>query len=69
MKKVKKVVYNVQCAYNPEHIFEKVFEIQEGSEKIDSELEAYCPYCDKFVSIEIQGKPPPDELLRKFNIE
>ena len=65
--KTKKVVYNVECAYNEEHVFEKVFTIEEGSEKIETEIEAYCPFCDKMVTVTVQGKVIPDEsILRKF---
>ncbi len=70
MKKTKKVVYEIQCQSNPEHILEKVIEIEEGSEKFETEIQAYCPKCDKYVKAIVQGKLVPDQdILRKFNPE
>jgi hypothetical protein len=69
MKKEKKVMYQVQCAYNPDHEFEKVFEIEEGSENKETKVEAFCPYCDKKVTVTVKGRVVPDEdILRKFNL-
>jgi len=65
MKK-KRIKYKVQCANNPEHIFEKVVDIIKGTENTESEIQAYCPFCDEFVDITIQGQPSPDSILRKF---
>ncbi len=69
MKKEKKVTYLVQCVYDPEHEFEKVFTIEDGSEeRVESEVEAYCAQCDKHVSVTIKGKAlPNEEILRKFD--
>jgi len=67
MKKVKRMLYHVRCARNPEHIFPKVFFIEADSEQKESHLDVYCPFCDDFVAITVQGKVIPDEkLLRKF---
>ncbi len=69
MKKAKRVLYNVECAYNPDHVFEKVFTIEEESEGMESEVQAYCPYCEKHVTTTIKGKAVPDEsLLRGFDL-
>ena len=66
-KKTKKVVYEVQC--NEGHTFEKVFEIEEGSENIKTKVQTYCPHCEKYVTYAIQGKVVPDqEVLRRFDI-
>ena len=32
-KKTKKVLYDVQCVYDEKHVFEKVLEIEAGSEE------------------------------------
>jgi len=67
VKKTKKVVYAMQCQSNPEHILEKVIEIEEGSEKFETEIEVYCPKCDKYVKASVQGKLVPNQdILRKF---
>ena len=63
----KRIKYKVLCANNPEHIFEKVVDIIEGTENTESEIQAYCPYCDDFVDITIQGELPPDTILRKLH--
>jgi hypothetical protein len=68
MKKIKKVVYQVQCAFNSQHLFEKVFEIEEGTENRQSKIEAYCPFCDKFVTVTVQGEAPDTDTLRKFDL-
>ena len=62
----KKIKFKVQCANNPEHIFEKVIEIVAGTENTETELQAYCPFCDEFVDITIQGEPSPDTILRRI---
>jgi len=64
----KKTKYTVRCVKNPEHTFDKVYDIEEGSEDSEtSEVLAYCPYCDAEVGIEIQGKVFPDvDILRRF---
>ncbi len=66
-KKTKKVVYHVQCNSDPEHIIEKVIEIEEGSENTETNVQAYCPLCKEHVTATIQGKVVPDQdILRKF---
>lgn len=63
-KKMEKKLYHVQCVYDEKHIFEKVFEIEEGSEeKEESEVETYCPFCDKLVTVVIKGKVPKDRTI------
>ena len=70
MRPSKKVLYDVQCAYDDAHVFQKNIEIEAGSEDTTSEIEAFCPYCGKHVSITIQGKAMPNqELLRRFNLD
>jgi ribosomal protein L44E len=67
MKIKKKVAYKVQCA-PCKKIFDKTFEIEEGSENIATYVEAYCPFCDKRVTVTVQGKVVADkELLRKID--
>jgi hypothetical protein len=63
-KEKKKVLYHVQCAYNEKHIFEKSFEIEEGSEdKEESEVQTYCPQCNKLVTVVVKGKVLPDTKI------
>jgi hypothetical protein len=69
MKKIQKILYKVQCFYNPDHIFEKAYNIEEGSEGIESEIQPFCPFCEKHVKVTIQGKVVPDkDILMKFNV-
>ncbi len=66
----KKVVYRVQCTQDAEHLFEKVFLVEEGSEKVATRAEAYCPRCNAMVSVLVQGKVVADkEVLRKYGLE
>jgi hypothetical protein len=69
MAKSKKVVYEVICPNNPRHIFPFAFEIEPGSENVQSKVEAYCPQCDAFVQVTVKGKLPPNQdILRQFDI-
>jgi hypothetical protein len=69
MKKTQKILYKVQCFYNSDHIFEKAYIIEEGSEASESEVQPFCPFCEKHVKVTIQGKVVPDkDILREFNV-
>jgi hypothetical protein len=63
MAKYKRVVYEVQCAFNPEHIFEKVIEVEEGGKPTQTEIDAYCPFCENYTRVTIQGEIGPDDIL------
>ncbi|MCL6589304.1 MAG: hypothetical protein K6U80_05045 [Firmicutes bacterium] len=64
MAKEKKVLYMAQCAFDPEHEFEKSFTVEEGSEqKKAAKVEAFCPFCDKRVTVTVKGKAVPDESI------
>ena len=68
-KPKKKLLFNVQCQSDPEHIFEKVFELEENRERPEkeSEVEAFCPYCSKIAAVTVKEKAPLDqEILRRF---
>ncbi len=68
MKIRKRVAYKVQCA-SCNKLFDKVFEIEEGSENSQSEVEAYCPFCDNQVRVSVEGKIVANaELLRKIKL-
>ena len=69
-QRIKNVTYNVQCAYDQTHTFQYVFKVEEGSEEITtSDVEAFCPHCEKNVRITIQGKVALDEkLMRNFKV-
>ena len=63
-KQMKKVLYNVRCAYDPGHVFEKVFEIEAGSEeKEETKVETYCPKCNGLVTVVVKGKVLPDTTV------
>lgn len=72
MKQTKKVYYQIICHNNPDHVIEKCFEVEEGSEDIDTEAEVYCSKCDDFVSFKIKGKIIKDKdvlrILREHNL-
>lgn len=54
--KMIKVLYNVQCAFYEDHIFEKTVEVVDGSKNQESEVEVICPYCQKRVTLIIKGE-------------
>jgi hypothetical protein len=65
----RKVLFNVQCPADPGHIFEKVFELTEGQDRPEKEtdIEAFCPYCNKIVPVTVNEKTPLDEeILKRF---
>ena len=67
MARSKRVVYEVVCPNNREHVFPFAFEIEPGSEKIESPAEAYCPKCEDFVRVTVKGKlSPSKKVLRRF---
>ncbi|MFQ5544132.1 MAG: hypothetical protein ACE5FY_07260 [Nitrospiria bacterium] len=67
MSRSKKTIYEVTCAFDETHRFDKAFNIEEGSEQIETEVEAFCPYCNKQVTVCVEGRMVPDAtLLRKF---
>ena len=67
MTRAKKVLKKVICCHNPEHVFSVAFAIEPGSEDCPSTVEAYCPQCDKFLSVTVRGEPEVNKvLLRKF---
>lgn len=66
MAKHKRIAKQVVCPKNPQHVFTFVFEIEEGTEEVQSKVEAYCPYCDNFVQVTVKGKPPETVILRRF---
>ena len=67
MKNTKRIKKKVQCANNPDHIFEKAYTIELDSENQESNVQAYCPWCDDFVDVTIKGKVVPDDtLFREF---
>ena len=68
MAKRKRVVYEVVCPNDPKHVFTRAFEIEPGSEDVQSKVEAYCARCDAFVQVTVKGKAPLNkEILRRFN--
>ena len=69
MKRLKKQVYEVQCANDPAHVFPKIITTQEGTEDTETEVQAYCPFCDEMVTFTVQGELEVDEeFLRKFKL-
>ncbi len=63
-KQMKKVLYKVQCASPEKHVFEKVFEIEAGSdENGESRVETYCPLCNQLVTVVVKGKVSPDTTV------
>lgn len=62
-KKAKRVSYMIQCAYNPAHTFEKVFKIEESSGGVTTEIDTYCPYCNKEVKVTVKGRVSPDKTI------
>lgn len=69
MVKSKKVVYNVQCPHNTEHLFQRELLIEDGTENVVSTVEAYCPWCEVMLNVEVQGRLVPNKkIIMKFGI-
>lgn len=65
MAKKETRLYTVQCGIC-EKAFDKQITIFQDSEEEKSNLEAYCPWCQKLVSFTINGKLPKDFILMKM---
>jgi hypothetical protein len=62
---MKKVTYTVICPFNKDHKFPLVLEVEDEAKGVKSSIESFCPFCDKFVQIEIEGELAPDtEVMR-----
>ncbi len=58
------------CYKDPSHEFPVVVDVEEGSGKIVSELEVYCPDCGAMNKIRIKGDLKPDAVVtRYFDLE
>ena len=66
MAEAKKVLKEVVCCHNPEHVFTIAVALEPGSKGASSTIEAYCPLCDKFVSVTIQGAPELNEQITRL---
>ena len=69
MNKIRKIVHKIQCAHNEEHIFEKAFNIKDGPVKEETDIQTYCPFCNKSVTVRVKGEVVPDKkILRKYGL-
>jgi hypothetical protein len=69
---MKSVTYTVICPFDPGHRFPVVLEMEDGSEEKEkkSHVETYCPFCDKFVRVTVEGQLEPDvSVMRGFGFE
>ena len=51
-----KKTYTVICPFDENHEFLIVVEIKDESSGVENTLEEYCPFCEKFVQVEVQGE-------------
>jgi hypothetical protein len=68
-KPKKRVLFTVQCRFDPGHSFEKVFELEENRERPgkETEVDAFCPYCNKIVEVTVKEKAPlNEEIIKRF---
>ncbi len=61
----KKKLFRVQCAFDNNHVFDKMLEVEESDEPVISEVETFCPLCGKMVSFNVKGKTVPDSPFLK----
>jgi hypothetical protein len=62
-KKTMTVSYRVQCPTDKKHVFEKSFEVEEGTEHLESVTEAVCPVCSKMIEMTVKGKVVPNRSI------
>jgi hypothetical protein len=65
----KKKLFKVQCPFDKTHVFDKVFELEEGvdSPPPNTTVETFCPFCSKMVEITVKGEAELNQsILRKF---
>ncbi|CAN2049098.1 hypothetical protein GMMP13_750002 [Candidatus Magnetomoraceae bacterium gMMP-13] len=66
METIKKIV-QVECEFDSSHIIKKMLEIKAGTEEVQSTIQVYCPFCQKYINGKIQGEVHlDDEAMRKF---
>ncbi len=64
------VTYTVICPYNPDHRFPARYEVEDAATGVAKTMEEYCPFCDKYVSVQIDQEVKPDiEILRRFGFD
>jgi hypothetical protein len=63
---MKKVTFKVLCPYNKEHNFPVVMEVGDESGDAKSTFEEYCPFCDKYVQVRIEGKLELDSKIYRL---
>ncbi len=64
---MKKVTYTVICPFDKSHKFPATYEIEDEATGVPSAIEEYCPFCDKYVRVQIDQRLRPDqEVLRRF---
>lgn len=67
-KMTKRLLYSVRCTKDNDHVFEKIFEIEEGSEGVEETVaQTYCPECRTAVSVTVEGRLKLDaDLVRQL---
>jgi hypothetical protein len=67
---IKKVVHTVVCAYDHNHIFEKVVEVDIHAVDVrTTNVDTYCPFCHKKVKFRVDGQVIPEkDLLKQFRV-
>lgn len=64
----KKRVYQVQCPFDPAHVFEKKFEFKDGvtGPPPETVADVFCPFCAKMVTIKVKGEFPRNEEMDRL---
>lgn len=64
---MKHIIYNVICPYKEHRPLPYSVDVHEAEKIVSSNVEIYCPYCDKFVTVKIKGKPVDNtEIQRRY---
>jgi hypothetical protein len=70
-RRKKSVIYDIQCAADATHNFNREFTIEEGTEEsYTTDMHVTCPFCDTLMTVVVKGKVFPDATIyRKLKQE
>lgn len=67
---MKNIIYNVKCPYGNHKPLPYSVTVNESKNIQGSSADIYCPYCDKFVNVIIEGQPVDNtEVDRRFGFK
>ncbi|UCH93021.1 MAG: hypothetical protein JSV88_22395 [Candidatus Aminicenantes bacterium] len=63
MSKKETITYSVICPFGEGHKFPVVLEVDQKKKGEGGSFEAHCPFCDKYVRVNIEKELKPDKSV------